>query len=226
MLLTAIMLIGSVVVYAELKGTSPSNIELNKEKKLENTQESEQVEQDKGTTFPSLPIAEITGTDNRLYSQNESEGVYAGFLLDWEGKSAEFEWKSVASSAVPVELLSVDVTGDGTKDAIVTLPVASGTGVYVEEIHVVNGQTLQEEQVEDAAAAAVKWAASNPELNEQDELLMNHIDYQINEDNQLTAIIGVAISPSVYIGELTLTYVYDNHEEVLKVNTVSYAAFE
>lgn len=224
MLLTAIMLIGSVVVYAEFKGNSHSNRESFQENNLDNKQESEQV--DKKEEVILQAIAEVPDTQNRLYPKQESEGFYEGFILNWEGTSTEFPWKSIASPAAPAELLSGDVTGDGTKDAIITLPAGYGTGVYLEDIHVVNGKTQREVPVEDAANAAKEWAVSSAELNKQDELLLNHINYQLDENEQLTALIGVAISPLEYIGELTLAYVYDNEKEMLIIDSVSYTALE
>ncbi|WP_454190301.1 hypothetical protein [Paenibacillus sp. Marseille-Q7038] len=223
MLLTAIMLIGSIVVYAEFKGTSHSDIEF-MEENIDNKQGSEQVDQQEEVTLQS--IAEVANTENRLYPIQESEGIYDGFILNWDGKTTEFNWKSIASPAAPAELLSGDVTGDGIKDAIITLPAGYGTGVYLEDIHIVNGKTLREEQVEDATNAAKEWAALSMEATNQEELLLNHIDYQMNENEQLTALIGVAISPIEYIGELTLTYVYDNKKEMLMIDSISYTAFE
>lgn len=224
MMLTAIMLIGSVVVYAELKGTSHSNRESNKEQSLENKYEVEQADQ--GAT-ELLQVAEVPNTENRLYPLTEVDGIYDGFTLAWEGQKTEFEWKSVASKAAPPELLSADITSDGTKDAIITLPLGYGTGVYVEDIHVVNGMTLKEERVEDAAEAAKQWAAENLEtLEQQGELIMNHIDYQMNQQEQLIAMVGVAVSPLEYIGELTLKYVYDANENLLRVDSVTYTAIE
>ena len=223
MLLTAIMLIGSVVVYAEFKGSSHLNREL-LEENIDDKQESEQVDQQKEAALQA--IAEVTNTENRLYTVQESAGFYEGFILHWEGKTAEFKWKSIASPAAPAELLSGDVTGDGTKDAIITLPAGYGTGVYLEDIHVVDGKTLREEQIEDAANAAKKWAVSSTEVTNQEELLLNHIDYQMNENEQLTALIGVAISPLEYIGELAMTYVYNTEKEMLMIDSISYTAFE
>ena len=223
MLLTAIMLIGSVVVYAEFKGSSHSNREL-MEENIDNKQESGQVDEQEKSTLQA--IAEVTNTENRLYIVQESEGFYEGFILNWENKTADFDWKSIASPAAPAELFSADVTGDGTKDAIITLPAGYGTGVYLEDIHVVDGIALREEHVEDAADAAKKWVVSNTELISQEELLLNHIDYQMNENEQLTALIGVAISPVEYIGELALTYVYNDEKEMLMIDSISYTAFE
>lgn len=227
MLLTAIMLIGSVVVYAEFKGSSHSNRE-SMEEKIDNHQEPEseleQVDKQEGAALQA--IAEVTNTKNRLYPVQESEGFYEGFILDWEGQIAEYKWKSIASPAAPAELLSADVTGDGTKDAIITLPAGYGTGVYLEDIHVVNGETLQETHIEAAADAAKKWVVSNLELNNQEELLLNHIDYQMNENEQLIALVGVAISPLEYIGELALTYVYNAEKETFMIDSISYTPFE
>lgn len=225
MLLTAIMLIGSVVVYAEFKGSSHSNRE-SMEEKIDNHQESESEQVNKQEGAALQAVAEVTDTKNRLYPVQESEGFYEGFILDWEGKNAEYKWKSIASPAAPAELLSADVTYDGTKDAIITLPAGYGTGVYLEDIHVVNGKTLQETHIEAAADAARKWVVSNMELNNQEELLLNHIDYQMNENEQLIALVGVAISPLEYMGELAMTYVYDSEKEMLMIDSISYNPFE
>lgn len=223
MLLTAIMLIGSVVVYAEFKGSSHSNREL-MEENIDDKQETGQMDQQEKSTLQA--IAEVIDTENRLYPVQKSGGLYKGFILNWENKSADFDWKSIASPAAPAELFSGDVTGDGIKDAIITLPAGYGTGVYLEEIHVVNGKTLREEQVEDAADAAKKWLVSSTEFISQEELLLNHIDYQMNEKEQLTALIGVATSPLQYVGELAMIYVYNDEKEMLMIDSISYTAFE
>ncbi|MEK5057731.1 hypothetical protein ACFSVM_04980 [Paenibacillus shunpengii] len=209
-LLTCVMFVGSAFVFAEIKGSSLSNIKNTEELKIE----------------PAMdPVAVITGTDNALYPVQETDGVYEGMALAWEGRFLNFPWRSVASETPSAQLMAMDVTQDGIEDAIVFLTAADGTGVYVEQLHIVDGTQMVEIMMKDPVKAAEEYIQVSTELKEIGPVTVgNYVKYEV-KGSTVTATLGVAQSFSQYIGDLVITYQYNPKVEELEAESILYTAF-
>lgn len=210
-LLAGVMFIGSALLFAESKGNPFSNIDNTEAVGLEITQD---------------PIARIDGTNNALYPVQETEGIYDGMILEWEGSRVNLPWKCISSEAESVQLWSSDITGDGIADAVVALPAADGTGIYVEQLHIVDGAGKFEIPVEDAVAAAEQYIqkSSDFETDRDSVSVGNVVDYEIS-GNKLTATLGIAVSFTQYIGDIIVNYTYNAERQELELESMLYQAF-
>lgn len=96
-------------------------------------------------------IASVPGIRTRLYPMAERDGEYKGITLEWNGKLKSYpDWVNPSNVESPPRLEDRDIDGDGRREAVVALNAGSGTGVYLEEIHVVDSLTYREIPVEDA----------------------------------------------------------------------------
>ncbi|MFD1135706.1 hypothetical protein [Paenibacillus urinalis] len=209
-LLTCVMFVGSAIVFAEIKGSSLSNIENTEEVKIEPAMDA---------------VAVISGTDNALYPVQETDGIYEGMTLAWEGRFLNFPWRSVASETAAAQLMASDVTQDGTEDAIVFLTAADGTGVYVEQLHIVDGTQMVEIMMKDPVKTAEEYIQMSAEFDEVGPVSVgNYVNYEV-KDSIVTATLGVAQSFSQYIGDLVITYEYNSKVEEFEAKSILYTAF-
>ncbi|MBY9080420.1 hypothetical protein KIH86_07075 [Paenibacillus sp. HN-1] len=99
-------------------------------------------------------IASVPGTRTRLFPMAERDGEYKGITLEWKEKLKSYPgWVNPSNVESPPRLEDQDIDDDGRREAIVVLNAGSGTGVYLEEIHVVDSLTYREIPVEDALQA-------------------------------------------------------------------------
>ncbi|MGO4540627.1 hypothetical protein [Paenibacillus sp. 2TAB19] len=82
--------------------------------------------------FKPEQLAFIQGKDIYLYSQ-ESEGV----TLQVGDKEQSFDWIYATPRDIPPHMKALDYDGDGGDELAVDLYMGSGTGVSVEQLHVI-----------------------------------------------------------------------------------------
>lgn len=209
-LLTCVMFVGSALVFAEYKGNSLSNIENTEEVRIEPAMDA---------------VAVVPGTDNALYPVQETDGIYEGMILAWGGKYLNFPWRSVASETASAQLMAMDVTQDGVEDAIISLTSADGTGVYVEQLHIVDGMKMIEIMMKDPVDAAEEYIQMSAEFDDVGPVSVgNYVDYEV-KGSTVTATLGVAQSITQYIGDLVITYQYNSELEEFEPHSVMYTAF-
>jgi hypothetical protein len=96
----------------------------------------------------------------QLYRGPEEDGLFHQAVLQADGRFAAYNWTGSAADASPSQLYVQDVNQDGVKEAVVILTIISGTGTEVQNIHVVNLETLAEVPVEDAGHFVQSQASS------------------------------------------------------------------
>lgn len=96
----------------------------------------------------------------QLYSGPEEGGLFHQAILQADGRFAAYGWTGSTAEASPPQLYVQDVNRDGVKEAVVILTVMSGTGTEVQNIHIVNLETLAEVPVEDAGHFVQSQASS------------------------------------------------------------------
>ena len=80
-------------------------------------------------------LAELEEADAAFYAIEGKE--FSPALIRWGESLAEFDWAYATPRAVPPRLWCFDFDGDGEEELVVDCYVASGTGVSMSDLHVV-----------------------------------------------------------------------------------------
>ena len=86
---------------------------------------------DRMDTSTPLLLAELPEADAAFYSL-EDEKV----LIRWEDCTVEFDWLSLTPRQIPPWLDCFDIDGDQENELLVACYIGSGTGVSIEELHI------------------------------------------------------------------------------------------
>lgn len=192
------------------------------------------------TQAPQL-VAHLPEAEASLYATLHN-GIYERFELRVGQAVRTFPfWKSMGSH-LP-QILHHDINRDGRKEIIVVLTTNTGTGLYMAEAHVVQADALLKEVYVDNPLAITwknvdaeikpegvtvtvnnkpivfpKAKISEPYENWFSQLYFgNQISFKV-EDQQLKAYLSAQISPTDYIGEIEISYVYkDSHYQAEEV---------
>lgn len=184
-------------------------------------------------------LAEIPEKNIRLYYQSEEAGMYKNLVLKIEDREKIFYWESVSSETYAPRLMLADLNEDKQKDLIIILTKATGTGVNIQEVHVIDVDKLQEVAVEspmdiikknvktklsmeeieitinkDTIKLGSEYIDAAPENLFSDVAFGNIVNFEI-EDNKLTAIVPGQISPSSFIGEVKILYAFQDNMYVM-----------
>lgn len=179
----------------------------------------------------SLPEAKT-----KLYSLQEINGMYDGFVLEVNGNRKYFDWRNLISSTWKPQLLFSDLNQDSEKELIIILTTATGTGVHQEEIHIINPKNLIEIEVENPADiikqkvnTEIKYSGNNAaiQITIDDQKTMiskekgyasewfdnvffgNIYRYEVI-NNELVVNIPAQVSSAGFIGEIQITYIFYN----------------
>lgn len=161
-------------------------------------------------------------------------GVYEQLQITTDRFSRALEGYNVTNPSYVPEIHTVDLNEDGTKEIVIILTKGYGTGVYISELHLINGESGSNIPVEDAIIAIKKQFTgnvtskgielginghksliTNDKLSTEREhwfeepVIGNIIHYYV-EDNIIKASAAVQISPVDFIGEFEIEYVLKN----------------
>lgn len=89
----------------------------------------------------------------KLFLGPAKQGMFQRVMLQSGQRSAQYAWTGSAQPTAEPQLYLEDVTGDGQPEIIAILTQISGTGVEVQQIHVVDPHTMMEYPVERAQEA-------------------------------------------------------------------------
>lgn len=162
------------------------------------------------------------------------DGIYEHLQLVTDQFSRTLDGYNVTNPTYAPEIVSVDLNGDGTKEIAVILTTGYGTGVYISELRLIDGDSGNNIPVEDAIIAINKQFTgsvtnkgidmnmnghhtllANDKLSTEREhwfdapAIGNIIHYNIVNDT-LKASAAVQISPGEFIGELEIEYTLKN----------------
>lgn len=170
----------------------------------------------------------------RLTPVKVSKYGYDGVTVQVNNVKKKFDW-SFHSLDEP-QVLYADVTGDGNKEAVIMMNIGKGTGLSINEIHVLNSKDLSEIKVqnyEEIVAERIETHVTNhggklaiqvkaqgketkfsydsglQDLN-QDKLYFGGIVYYQLEKQKITSMLAasVGISPE-YVCDIHITYKYE-----------------
>ncbi|AIQ67324.1 stalk domain-containing protein [Paenibacillus graminis] len=114
------------------------------------------------------PLAAVSSGKVKLYAARKEGSTYKGFILEVNGKKHSFQWEAPRQVSYPPELYYADVDGDGKPEATVIFNLGTGTGMSLEEVHVVKPEAWQELAVPAAEKAAAAVVSSRITLDNGD----------------------------------------------------------
>lgn len=186
------------------------------------------------------------------FAMSEDKGEYMGITLEWNGMLKSFPlWRNPYTVGSPPQLLAQDISGDGRPEAIILLNAGSGTGVYLEEPHVVDSRTFKEIRIQDPLEAARQRLVSTVERAGKDTVIRvtadgtvweRHLDKQESDGEspggltfgsiikyevrggKLVAILAGAEGIENYLGEAVVTYTLQNGAYTAKSVSFSFTS--
>lgn len=203
-------------------------------------------------THGKRPIAAAEGQKGvKLFGLNEKDGVYQKLALEIGGTQKTFAWTTPASWKDVPALHVKDLNGDGQSEVLVVLRQGSGTGMYLEEVHIVNSSNLTEvplESLEETLSkrvtstivrednhlkVSIDWKDSGIKLSipaadrgqtENKEVGFGAVIRHSIENGKLIARVGGAINNSEFIGDLEI--VYGLNKDRYEAEKVSFVPFK
>ncbi|MED4953295.1 hypothetical protein ABEO75_12775 [Paenibacillus macerans] len=158
---------------------------------------------------------------------------YEGLTVEINGVKKEFDW-SFPTLYEP-QVFYADVTGDGKQEAVIIYSIGKGTGLSLDEIHVLDSGDFSEIKVpsyEETVANHIQTHITNhddildikvnamgkehefsyespyPDLD-QDELGFGGVVYYNVKNQRLTSTLGASIGVAVYVCDVHITYKFD-----------------
>lgn len=181
-------------------------------------------------------VSSNSEAEARLYPFQEINGMYDGFILEVNGNRQYFNWKNVSNPTFAPQIIFNDINQDDKKELIIILTTGTGTGVHIEDIHVLNPGTFTEIEVEapaeiveqnidteiagdgDKVAIHIKIGDEETTVYKDKEYAATWFDnvsignsyhYEVL-NNDLVVKMAAQVSPAGFIGQIEATYVFDN----------------
>jgi hypothetical protein len=204
---------------------------------------------------PSEPLAIATENDQvKLYTTLKNGDTYEGFVVEVNGNKHTFDWEAPRLLGYTPEIHYADIDQDGQEEVVVILWLGTGTGMSMQELHVIKPNQWKEMNVPSADQAASTWVTSKisnekgdaliqiqvkgatpsmttmryPDRGEDDNLGekagIGAVTHYIVEDGRLKA------ETNVYIGFLesigTLTFAYKAGNDGMESESIRFAPHE
>ena len=121
---------------------------------------------------PSEPLA-VAADNNKvkLYTALKDGDTYKGFILEVNGEHHKFDWQAPRLLNYPPELYYTDIDNDGLEEAIIILSIGTGTGISMQELHVVKPNQWKEVTIPPADKAATAFFSSTISTDKGDALI-------------------------------------------------------
>ena len=179
----------------------------------------------------SLPEATV-----KLYPFQEFNEMYDGFVLEINEKRKYFDWKNLSAPNWKPQLLFADLNQNGEKELIIILTIATGTGLHQEEIHVIDPKKYIEIDVENPSniiKQKVNTKIVDKGNNVEIHIIIGNQEITVNKEkgyasewfnnvyfgniyryqvinNEILVSIPAQVSPAGFIGDLQVTYDFQN----------------
>ncbi|WP_020615129.1 DUF4850 domain-containing protein [Paenibacillus daejeonensis] len=191
----------------------------------------------------STPVAMTEDGHVKLYGLEKQDGMHLGYRLDTGDNLQVYDWRGLIGPSGEPQLMKANIDGESR---IVVIPMLGrGTGIAIQDVHVVDPQSMDEMEVEDPIAAISRFMHSqitgdgnrtliNWTINGVQESLVleeevylpneeigfgSHVYYAVR-DGRLTAELVGTIGMNYFMGSFLLDYSYDG--EGYHVERVSY----
>lgn len=177
-------------------------------------------------------------------------GVYREILLDLKGKLHYFPWTVDSGEAFKPRLILSDINNDGVRELIVITTTGTGTGIFIQEVHIFNVDTFTDINVMhpiEVMYQNVKTKITknkdiiNITINIKDNIFITtakessagiwsddvgfggRIEYDV-VDNKLIAKVGAQVSLSLYVGQIKIQYIFKNKR--MEPNNITFEKFQ
>lgn len=186
---------------------------------------------------PNEPLAIATENNQvKLYTALKNGDTYEGFVVEVNGNKHTFDWEAPRLLGYTPEIHYADIDQDGQEEVVVILWLGTGTGMSMQELHVIKPNQWKEMNVPSADQAASAWVTSKISNEKGDALIqiqvkgstpsmttirypdrgedgnigekagIGAVTYYIVEDGRLKAETNVYIGFLESIGTLTFAY--------------------
>nr|WP_312578079.1 hypothetical protein [Sedimentibacter sp.] len=180
----------------------------------------------------------------KVYLNKENNGMYEEITIETKDNQKTFQWRNVTNPTyVPIKYIA-DVNNDNKDEIIIILTTGYGTGVHVQDIHILNLENLTEIFIEDPVEAINSAVTSsiiadgskvNVEVKWDDQTIEkaydksyaglwfekvvfgSHVEYEV-ENNRIVAKVSGAISPAGFA--FTAVVLYDENLKVINIEVV------
>ncbi|MFJ5625719.1 copper amine oxidase N-terminal domain-containing protein [Peribacillus loiseleuriae] len=181
----------------------------------------------------------------KLYPMKvDKYGGYIGMIVEIEGKKQQFnDWSSIDYIRYKPVVQYVDLTNDGKKEVVVFYTEATGTGMHLGKVHIINPTNFKELKVESLDESIKKHIQSKVEKYDDrvevkvtvdngfesvkkiaddtnnkdyynDKVGFGAVIYYKIENGKLIATAAGSISPAAFVGELKITYGFQGDQFV------------
>lgn len=174
--------------------------------------------------------------DVKIFGENIEGDVYKGLVLEIAGKRHHFDWETPLGWKEVPELIVSDLNEDGKSEVVVLLNQGSGTGIHAQDIHIISMSDFKEVSIEAHEDTIKNWVSTElkkdgdllqasivlhdkgddvilriPDMGfvDQSEIGFGGVVYHRVENNKLIARLGGAFYFSMYLGDLEITYAFE-----------------
>lgn len=192
-------------------------------------------------------VASLPKKNIKLFAlSSQYAGNYDNFLLSVNGKIAVFKWRSETSITFSPKLILSDINNDKVEELSIILTTGSGSDIHMEDIHIINMNTLNEYTVTNPLIIIKEKVTTQITKKDRDVLIqvkLNSNQYNIKKDttyagtwfenvyfgnsihwkvtdNKLYAYIDAQVSPSGYVGTVKIQYKFENN--IFNLDNISF----
>jgi hypothetical protein len=187
-------------------------------------------------------VASLPGKNIKLFALSSlNNDIYDEFLLDVNGKTKAFHWNNVTAIPFAPQLNVNDLNNDNNDELSIILTTGTGSDLHMEDIHILNPITLNEYPI--TAPLALINEQVNSQITKNDKNVLIRIKLKGNEylitknisdagywfhnvyfgnslhwrisNNKLYVDVDAQVSPSGFVGTVTIEYKYENAKFIL-----------
>ncbi|MCM3781667.1 copper amine oxidase N-terminal domain-containing protein [Neobacillus mesonae] len=193
--------------------------------------------------------------DIKLEALDVKNDYVKGMKLELKGKEHNFkEWEGMWNWRSKPEIYVGDLNGDNQEEIAVVNTLGYGTGLMIQEAHIVDLKTLKEIPIQSVEDVAEEWIDSQITSNDDhievklkikgqeevqhilkdyagypsdrlnDEVMFEAIVYYSIEDGKLTARAGGSVGIAIFSGDLNIEYNFE--DGAFKADKVSYSPYK
>ncbi|MCB2291757.1 hypothetical protein LGK97_18765 [Clostridium sp. CS001] len=195
------------------------------------------------TSKPSYKlVASLLDKNIKLFALSSlNNDIYDEFLLDVNGKTRGFHWQNVTAIPFAPQLNLSDLNNDNGDELSIILTTGTGSDLHLEDIHILDPITLNEYPITDHLALINEQVNSQITKNDKNVLIRiklkgneylitknisdagywfdnvyfgNSIHWRIT-NNKIYADVDAQVSPSGFVGTVTIEYKYENAKFIL-----------
>ncbi len=171
---------------------------------------------------------------------NDTKDIFNGIAVSYNNIDKLYDWQNSTNEAYKPIIYFEDITNDGINEIIINTTLGYGTGLNINEIHILNSKDLNEYKVEninnyikkhiktnidDTLTISIKDKIQQIDIDNfktevslyKEAFLGNVITYEVI-NNKIIANVAVQISDTDFLGSLVFEYDFvDNGFDILNV---------